>query len=59
MPEFRCDACGVNFPAQEALMQHNAAAHAQPHQHFACRACGAEFHSQAELQVHSRSAHPM
>ena len=59
MPEFKCQACGAAFPSQEALMQHGAAAHAPPHQHFACQACGMEFHSQAELQAHGKAAHPM
>jgi uncharacterized C2H2 Zn-finger protein len=59
MAAFRCEACGMYFPSQESLMQHNTAAHAQPHQHFACQSCGMEFHLQAELQAHSKTAHPM
>ena len=59
MAAFRCEACGVDFPNQEALAQHNSAAHAQQHEHFACQACGAVFHSQAELQAHGQTAHPM
>ncbi|MDE1852519.1 MAG: C2H2-type zinc finger protein [Thaumarchaeota archaeon] len=60
MPEFKCQACGATFPAQEALMQHNSAAHSQPQaQRFACQACGVEFRGQAELQAHNQTAHRM
>jgi uncharacterized C2H2 Zn-finger protein len=61
MPEFKCEACGMQFPTQEALMQHNSAAHAQPQAgaQFKCQACGATFSSQAELQAHGKSAHAM
>ncbi|MDG6917133.1 MAG: C2H2-type zinc finger protein [Nitrososphaerota archaeon] len=60
MPEFRCQSCGGAFPTQEALMQHNGAAHAQPQaQRFACAACGVDFKTQAELQAHNQAAHRM
>lgn len=28
--EFKCQACGMTFPTQDAIMEHNKTAHPQP-----------------------------
>lgn len=50
----------MQFPTQEALMQHGPTAHPKPQAgSFKCQTCGAEFGTQAELQAHGKTAHAM
>lgn len=53
---FRCEACGGQFPSQEALESHRQEAH-QAQSEFRCSACGTTFPSQKELQEHAQKEH--
>ncbi|HKW04639.1 MAG TPA: C2H2-type zinc finger protein [Nitrososphaerales archaeon] len=61
MAGFKCEACGMEFPTKEALMEHGAAVHKMPSpsNQFICKACGATFDSTTALQEHAKKAHAM
>ncbi|MDH2900623.1 MAG: hypothetical protein PXY39_06595 [archaeon] len=62
MPEqLKCEACGIDFPTKEAMMQHGATVHKMPStsNQFSCKSCGAQFDSMSALQEHGKKAHAM